>query len=118
MILPRQPRGLIATVDGDTSLAQGWISGQTGKGRAILYYGDAVPGEFYAAFVGERLKKMAHLHPGIRSALRMSKPPGVYWSVLESGKLALLNFSDQEASVRLAEGGTVRIPPYEIAMQP
>jgi hypothetical protein len=117
VIIPRQPRGYIATVEGDTSFANKWLSSGTGKGRAILYYGDAVPGEFYAEFVGEQLKKMSHLNPALRAALRMTKSPGVYWSALESGKLALLNFSNHPAIVRLADGRTVSIPPYEIALR-
>ncbi len=116
VIIPRQPRGYIATVEGDTSFANKWLSGQTGKGRAILYYGDAVPGEFYAEFVGDELRKMPQLRPAIRAALRMTKPPGVYWSALESGKMALLNFSNHPASVKLSDGSTLSIPPYEIAM--
>jgi hypothetical protein len=117
VIIPRQPRGYIATVEGDTSLASKWLSGQTGKGRAILYQGDAVPGEFYAEFVGEELRKMAHLNPAIQAALRMTRPLDVYWCVLQSGKVALLNFSNHPATVTLADGRTVNIPPYEIAMR-
>jgi len=117
VIIPRQPRGYIATVEGDTALAGKWLSGQTGKGRAILYHGDAVPGEFYAEFVGDELRKMTHLNPAIRDALRMTRPLDVYWCVLESGKLAMLNFSNHPATVKLANGETLSIPPYEIAMR-
>jgi hypothetical protein len=117
VIIPRQPRGYVATVEGDTSLMGKWLSGQTGKGRAILYHGDAVPGEFYAEFVGDELRKMTHLNPAIRSALRMTRPLDVYWCVLESGKVAMLNFSNHPATVKLETGETVTIPPYEIAMR-
>ena len=47
----------------------------------------------------------------------MEHPAGIYWSVLENGKLALLNFSDHTATVRPPGGQPVTIDPYEIAMQ-
>ncbi|MBI5086149.1 MAG: hypothetical protein HZB13_16315, partial [Acidobacteria bacterium] len=44
-------------------------------------------------------------------------PDSVFWSVLENGKLMLLNFGDETATVRLASGKAVTIPPYEIAVE-
>jgi hypothetical protein len=44
----------------------------------------------------------------------MEKPQEVYWSVLEGGKLALLNFTDHEAQVRLPGGKTLSVQPYGI----
>lgn len=117
VIMPRQHRGFIATVEGDGSIAGRWASGDTGKGRAIVYYGDAVPSEFYTEFIAGELKKMPDLRPATKAALRMTRPPGVYWSALESGKTALLNFSEHPATVRLASGAAVNIAPYEIALQ-
>ena len=43
----------------------------------------------------------------------MQKPDTVYWSLLDNGKLALLNFSARTAVVRLASGKTISIPPHE-----
>jgi hypothetical protein len=120
VIMPRQQRGFIATVEGDGSIAGRWAGGQTGKGRAIVYYGDAIPSEFYAEFVADELRKMKGLDPRIQAALRMTRTPGVYWSVLESGKVALLNFSDHPGTVRLEgskAGAAITIAPYEIALK-
>ncbi|MFN0171709.1 MAG: beta-galactosidase [Bryobacteraceae bacterium] len=117
VILPIQPRGLPGTPEGDTTVAGRWASGDTGKGKAVLYRGDAIPGEFYARFIREQLKQMPQLNPAILAALRMSKPPGVYWSALESGKLALLNFSDEAATLNLGGGRKVIVPPYEITLE-
>ena len=57
------------------------------------------------------------LHPRTVDALRMDKPATVFWSVLDNGKLALLNFSGHPATVRLAGGKQITIAPYEMAME-
>jgi hypothetical protein len=51
------------------------------------------------------------------AALNKEKPSTVFWSALENGKLALLNFSSRAARVTLANGKTVKIPSYEMAME-
>jgi hypothetical protein len=48
----------------------------------------------------------------------MEKPPGVYWSVLESGETWLLNFSDDDAVAVLEGGRRMRLAPYTIATAP
>lgn len=117
IIYPERPRGHLVTVEGDRSIPQRWIEGDTGRGKVIFYRGDSVPGEFYAEFVREQLSRLPDLHPAVRSALAIGKPASVFWSALENGKLALLNFSNHPATVRLPDGGTVRIDPYEIVMR-
>src|SRR5208337_2379537 len=104
------------TVEGDTSLAQKWLEGDTGKGRVVLWRGDLIPSQSYAEFVRELLLKTPAIRPEIRAALQTEKPSTVFWSVLENGKLALLNFCSRPARVTLASGKTVAIPPYEMAM--
>jgi hypothetical protein len=47
----------------------------------------------------------------------MEKPNTTYWSILENGKTALLNFSGRRATVQLAHGKVVNIAPYEMAME-
>lgn len=47
----------------------------------------------------------------------MPKVPGVYWSALQSGKLALFNLNDDPATVRLPGGRLVAISPDEIALE-
>ena len=117
VIYPERPRGLLETVEGDLAVSRRWQAGATGKGRVIFFRGDPEPGEPYARFVRDELRKLDHLRPQIRGALRMEKPHWVYWSVLENGALALLNFGDDEAVVRLDGGRTVRLEPYTIALQ-
>jgi len=67
--------------------------------------------------VRDLLLKTPAIRPQTREALKMEKPPTVFWSVLENQELALLNFGDHAARVRLASGKTLHIPPYEMAMQ-
>lgn len=116
LIYPTQPRGLLETVEGDQSVSRKWRQGETGKGSVLFYPGDPVPGEYYARFIRSELRRLGSLRPQIRRALEIEKPEFVYWSVLENGRLALLNFEDKEAQVRLAGGRSLRLPPYRIAL--
>lgn len=118
LFYPERPRGLLETVEGDLTIARRWQQGQTGKGKVIVFAGDPVPGEYYARFVRDRLRKLDVLRPAVRAALAIEKPEFVYWSVLEGGRLALLNFDDAEAQIQLGRGRTVRLAPYTIALEP
>jgi len=104
------------TVEGDSSVAGRWEQGETGKGRAILYHGDPLPEDFYIRFVRRQLQGLSGLHPEVKQALLMEKPDTVYWSVLESGELALLNFDDAPATVQFA-GRTLHLEPYSIVLE-
>ena len=105
----------LETVEGDTSITRRWERGDTGKGRVTLYLGDFEPVERYLQFVRRQLLELGNLHPAVERALLMEKPETVYWSVLENGKLALLNYGDQWATVRYA-GRTLRLEPYGILL--
>jgi len=117
LIYPERPRGLLETVEGDLTVSRRWRQGLTGQGRVIFFRGDPEPGEPYARFVRDQLRQLDQLRPPIRRALRMDKPPSVYWSVLESGALALLNFSDDPALVRLADGRSLELDPYTVRLE-
>ena len=117
LIYPERPRGLLETVEGDLSVSQRWQRGETGNGRVVFFPGDPEPGQPYARFVRDELRKLARLNPALRRALAMEKPGDVYWSVLENGATPLLNFSDDEAVVHTADGRTIRLRPYSIVME-
>ena len=117
LVFAPSPRGNPATVEGDTSLAQKWLAGDTGKGRVVLWRGDLIPSQSYAEFVRDLLLKTPSIRPETRAALQMEKPLTVFWSVLDNGKTALLNFSSRPATVRLASGKPLTIAPYEMAME-
>ncbi|MCX6624738.1 MAG: beta-galactosidase, partial [Acidobacteria bacterium] len=117
IIFSVQPRGGLTSVSEDASIFQRWQSGDTGKGKLIVYSGDSIPGEPYARFVAQELQKMTTLRPAISAALRIRKPADVYWSALENGKLALLNFSDDITTITLDGGRIVRLDPYAIVLR-
>ncbi len=115
LVYPERPRGPLQTVEGDLSVWPAWRRGRTGKGRVIFFNGDPEPGDPYARFVRDELRGMEQLRPAVRAALSMDKPREVYWSVLENGELALLNFSDDPATVRVGRRN-VALEPYGIVM--
>ncbi|MFN7918651.1 MAG: beta-galactosidase [Bryobacteraceae bacterium] len=117
LVFAPRPRGNPVTVEGDGSIAAKWLEGDTGKGRVILWRGDVVPARHYAEWVRDLVLKTPGIHPRVQAALRMQKPDTVYWSVLENGKLALLNFDGKPATVKLASGKVVTIGPYEPKME-
>lgn len=117
VIYPVRPRGLLETVEGDLSVSRRWQEGETGRGRVIFFSGDPEPGEPYARFVRDQLRALDCLRAPVRRALRMEKPHWVYWSVLENGLLALLNFGDDPATVRLSDGRTVELEPYTFRLE-
>jgi hypothetical protein len=116
VILAPHKRGLPHTVEGNSSVAEGWQRGNTGKGRAIFFLGEVEPPNDYIDFIREQLRGLPQLRPEVHRALQIDKPQEVYWSVLEGGKLAILNFTDHEAQVRLPGGNTLQVEPYGILM--
>jgi hypothetical protein len=117
LVFATRPRGLPQSVEGDTTIARKWLAGDTGKGRVIQWHGDLIPSRSYVEFVRDLLLKTSTLNPRVRDALQMEKPPLVFWSVLENGKLALLNFCDHPAALHLPNGKAIAIAPYEMAME-
>ncbi len=113
VIFSPRSRGNPITVEGDGSISNRWIAGDTGKGRVIVWPGEVIPAHDFSEFIHDFLLRTPSIDPRIHAALRMQKPAAVYWSVLENGKLALLNFSSHPATVRLAQGRNVTIEPYE-----
>jgi hypothetical protein len=98
-------------------VAKRWQEGKCGKGRVIFFDGYAEPIRHYIAFVRATLRKLPALRPQVRDALGMESSREVYWSALANGKLALLNYDDQPASVRLVNGKTLLLKPYTIAIE-
>ena len=117
VILSVHRRGLPQTVEGDPSIAQAWQRGETGKGHAFVFLGEGEPMDEYMEFVHDQLLASKQLRPEVQRALRIEKPQDVYWSILEGGKLAVLNFTNHSAIVRCPGGATLRVQPYEIVMK-
>jgi hypothetical protein len=117
LVFSPRPRGLPETVEGDASIAKKWMAGDVGRGKVIPWQGDLIPSQSYVEFLRDLLLNTPSLQPRTRDALRMEKAPSVFWSVLANGKLALLNFGDHPARVRLVSGKMIKIEPYEMAME-
>jgi hypothetical protein len=107
LIYPQRPRPMLETVEGERY-----------AGKVTLFPGDPQPPDFYAAFIREQVLRMPGIRPDIRRALSMKKPPRVYWSVLESGRIALLNFDGAPAVVSIPGSAPVAVKPYGIALAP
>lgn len=110
-------RGAPVTVEGDSAIANRWAAGDTGNGRVIVYGGEAIPSKAYSEFIRAEVEKLPTIHPRLRAAMKMSKPDTVYWSVLENGRIALLNFSSRAATVTLADKTVIHLPAHEPAMR-
>jgi hypothetical protein len=104
------------TIEGDRSIPQAWLAGDTGKGRAIMIQEDREPVSRFADRVKTELIKMDGLHPLTKAMLNTEKPAEVYVSALQSGCLAILNYSDDQAQVRVPGQDAMAIPPYRIKM--
>ena len=115
--LQQSREGLLNTLEEDSKVAQAWQQGKTGKGRVIFFDGYAEPYTHYIRFVRDQLRGLEELHPAVRRALRIETDRELYWSVLEGGVLALLNYDDRDAVVRLGGGNTRRIAPYSIVIE-
>ncbi|MEK7404118.1 MAG: beta-galactosidase [Acidobacteriota bacterium] len=113
----QQREGVLGTPDGDSSVAQAWQEGKTGKGKAIFFQGYAEPFRHYIRFVRDTLREAPQLSPGVRRALRFQTDPEVYWSILGDGTVALLNYDDAPATVRFPDGKTVAVGPYSIVIE-
>lgn len=113
IICAERPRGLPRTID-DQSIAEAWLRGETGKGRVYFYKGDAEPPRYYINYVRRRLLQVKDLRPEVRRAIEMQKSRDVYWSILEAGKLALLNFGGRVARFRLPRGNEITMEPYSM----
>ena len=103
-------------VEGDASLWHRWHSGDTGKGKVQFCESHPVHGP-YTRYLAQVLPTLEVLSPATRGAMRMQKPEDTYWSLLTTGKLALLNDGDAPATVRLDGGKRIRIEPYAIRME-
>lgn len=113
VVFAPRPRGNPVTVEGDATISNRWLAGDTGRGHLVVWRGDLIPSRDFAAFVRDLVRDMPNVNPRIREALRIRKPDTVYCSVLDNGRLAFLNFSGEPAVVQLASGKSIRIGPYE-----
>jgi hypothetical protein len=105
VIYPQRPRGSLDSVEGERF-----------DGKMVMFPGDPQPPGQYCRFVRAEVLKRRDLTPEYRRGLELAKPEDVYWSALQSGDLALMNFTDDPATVRWPDGRTRRMAPYTIEL--
>jgi len=110
-------QGFLARVEGDRSITQRWLEGDTGEGRLIRYKGTPDPFTEYVRFVKQQVRDMNRIHPALRRALEADVPAGVFWSVLRNGELLLLNATERQAGVRMQSGKDIQLAPFSITME-
>jgi hypothetical protein len=116
IIYPYWRRRPLGTVEGDYSVFTGWLNGDTGKGQAIMHYTDYEPPQRHADFIRQQLLSMDELHEATRKMLRIKKPSEVYVSALADGRLAILNYRDEVASIGIPGSETFSMQPYTIKL--
>ncbi len=104
------------TVEGDRAVFDRWLAGDTGKGRALVYTWHPER-KLYLEYIKKQLLAMPALRPELKRALAMEKPEETYWSVTASGKLVLLNYGDDTATVRLPGSKALTVAPYSIVIE-
>ena len=106
--------GGFQTIEGDTSEYRRWQRGDTGLGQVFLFAGHTEPFSAYVRYVKDELARQPKLSREFRDAVKMRKPAETYWTLLEDGTLALLNYGDDAASVALSNGSNMTLAPYSI----
>ncbi|MBI3853281.1 MAG: beta-galactosidase [Verrucomicrobia bacterium] len=115
VIYPSYPRQPQETIEGDTTIFQRWMKGDTGRGTFYKFEGDVEPLSCYGDFAESVLRKTTVLHPLTRKALAVTHPDRVFFSVQQDGHLLALNYDDKPARVKLAGQFDETIESYGIA---
>ncbi len=102
------------SVEGDQSVYERWQRGDTGKGKVILINTMREPLDAYIDDMADELAKVEGLDSLTLDMLLAKKPRGVYMSALKTGKLALYNDLQTEATVELRNGETITMDPISI----
>ena len=77
---------------------------------------DREPPHRFADRVRAELLAMDGLEPLTRAMLRTEKPAEVYVAALTTGELAVLNYSDAPAEVRVPGAEACTVAPYRIRL--
>lgn len=110
--------GPLQSIEGDSSVFKRWQKGETGKGKALLFHGQTEPFTAYVEFARRELAKLPSLRAPIRAALAINKPSETFWTVMDDGRLLLMNYGDGPARVALSSGATLSLAPYSIWVSP
>jgi hypothetical protein len=108
--------GPLQDVDGDSSIYKRWRAGETGKGRIMYFHQQNEPFDAFVEYVRKSLAKTSELSPEVRSAVGMSKPADTFWTVMEDGRMFLMNYGDSPAVVRIGARPPITLAPYSIRL--
>ena len=114
VIYPRWDVMPLATVEGDVSVYNRWLRGETGQGKVIFDRGDRVPAHRYTDFIAKQIDAMENLDPRTLQMLRAQKPDEIYISALATGSFAVLNYNDAPVEVTIPGIQTATIKSYGI----
>ena len=115
IIYPSYPRGMLETIEGDSTVFRRWVEGDTGQGRFHRFPGDYESDLRYGRFIRDVLFEMDTLHSWTKQAIRVERPHYVYLTVQQDGHLLALNFEDEPATIRLNGGPAQVIESYAVA---
>jgi hypothetical protein len=118
VIYPYWRRRPLGTVEGDFSVFNGWLRGDTGQGQAIMHNTDYEPPQRHTTFIKQQLLSMPGLNEATRRMLSVVKPAEVYVSALSDGRLAVLNYRDDVAAIDVPGSGSFDMKPYSITIIP
>ncbi|MBX3177619.1 MAG: beta-galactosidase [Candidatus Hydrogenedentes bacterium] len=116
VIYPAFPRGNLTGLSGSAEIFQGWSGGETGQGAFYRFRGDMEPESLYADFVRGALVESDALSAKERALLAVERPEQVFFSVLESGRIAALNYNPEAVTLAVEGGREIRVPGYGIAL--
>ncbi|MBN1350306.1 beta-galactosidase [candidate division KSB1 bacterium] len=115
-IYPYWHRMSLCSVEGDYSIFNRWLRGETGRGTVIFEHADRIPPTRFADFIKSELLKMKDLSPHTQKMLRIQKPSEVFVSALKNGNLVILNYNDDPVEITLPDDAPRRLESYSIEL--
>jgi hypothetical protein len=104
----------VSTVEGDYTIFNRWLRGDTGNGQVIILGADREPVSFETDAIKQALLQLDILGRNTRNMLTIEKSDSVYVSVLETGEYALLNFSYKPEKVVIEGMDPIVMEPVSI----
>jgi len=106
----------ICTVEGDYTIFNRWMIGDTGSGQVIILDVDREPVSRSTTAIKQALIELDILDINTRKMLTMKKSEYVYASILETGDFALLNFSFNSEQIFIDGNDPIEMEPISIEL--
>jgi len=114
VIYPSFPRGALTDEHANGAVFQKWSGGDTGAGELKRFPGDMEPPELYGNFVLDTLREVKTLSSKTQSVLKLALPNQVFATLQQDGNLMLINYSDENAKVKIPGKSSLKLEPYTI----